>query len=264
MKKLLIQEINRYVGQYPEKTRTMTEWGTPLTGFAASRDPLFEQLKSVVSPAHALPSDFLENARTVVAVFFPFKKELMRTNIKHRYASREWGTAYIETNEMIRNLSLYLQDFLAERGESLAVIPATHNWDEQKLISNWSHRHVAYIAGVGNFGLNNMLITKKGCCGRLGSFVTTIEVDADPRSELPACLFKYDGSCRKCVERCVNDALLENGFNRFKCYELLLENVERLQDLGYADVCGKCLAAVPCSHANPVAKKMSASAKRTG
>lgn len=262
MKKQLVREIRRFVSRYPQEAGIETGWEEPIVGFASALDPLFIQLKKAVSPTHALPADILDNASTVVAIFFPFRKSMMRTNIKDRFSSREWGTAYVDTNEMIRQLGLFLEDFLEKRGESMAVIPATHNWIEEKLISNWSHRHVAYIAGVGSFGLNNMLITGKGCCGRIGSFVTTARIEADTRNELPACLFKYDGSCRKCVRRCVNEALFEDGFNRFRCHEMLLENVKRLEDLGYADVCGKCEVAVPCSHANPVAKKMAAAAKK--
>jgi epoxyqueuosine reductase QueG len=122
-------------------------------------------------------------------------------------------------------------------------------------MSDWSHRHVAYIAGLGNFGLNNMLITAQGCCGRVGSLVTSHPILPDPRPEGPSCLFKFDGSCRKCIRRCVNDALVEDSFDRFRCYAMLLKNVEEHKNVGYADVCGKCLVAVPCSHADPVALK---------
>ena len=155
-----------------------------------------------------------------------------------------------------------IQDFLKEYQNSQDIstrwdvpIVGFASADEAKLISDWSHRHIAYIAGVGNFGLNNMLITDKGCCGRIGSFITSAKIAPDIRADVPACLYKYDGSCRKCVQRCVNEALFENSFNRFKCYDMLLENVKELSSIGYADVCGKCLVAVPCSHINPVMKK---------
>lgn len=46
------------------------------------------------------------------------------------------------------------------------------------------------------------------------------------------------------------------SFDRFRCYDMLLKNVERHSEVGYADVCGKCLVAVPCSHTNPVAGKL--------
>ena len=53
---------------------------------------------------------------------------------------------------------------------------ATHNFDEAKLVSYWSQKHVAYMAGLGKFGLHHMIITEKGCCGRLGSIVTNAKI----------------------------------------------------------------------------------------
>lgn len=252
---MLKDTITKFVAAYPEKKETTTQWEAPVVGFAAASDPLFSQLSQVASPTHAVPADFSANAQTVIAFFLPFEKSMSRTNIKGKNSSIEWGVAYIETNELIRNLSLHLKDTLEESGHESFVIPATHNWDETKLISDWSHRHVAYIAGLGRFGLNNMLITQKGSCGRYGSFITSAAIPADTRPAQEACLYKYDGSCRKCVDRCVNDALHEDRFDRFKCYDMLLENVEKLESIGYADVCGKCLVGVPCTHMNPVALK---------
>ena len=255
MKSALIKKIEGFVENYPVKQETETIWGKPLIGFADADDPLFYKLNKVASPTHAVPNVFLNNAQTVIAFFLHFKKSMARTNIKEKNSSREWGIGYIETNEMIQQLSLYLKASLKDMGHDAIVIPATHNWDESKLISDWSHRHVAYIAGLGRFGLNNMLITNQGSCGRFGSFITSADIMADPRPKKEACLYKHDGSCKKCVKRCVNDALHEDSFNRFKCYDMLLENVETLKEIGYADVCGKCLVGVPCSHINPVANK---------
>ena len=57
--------------------------------------------------------------------------------------------------------------------------------------------------------------------------------------------------CKKCVDRCVNDALKVDSFNRHKCYETCLDNAEFHTELGLADVCGKCLVNVPCATKNP-------------
>lgn len=258
MKKTVIKEIQDFVLSYQNNKNIKTEWGIPIVGFAAADDPLFVELKSVVAPTHAGPKDFLADAETAVTFFIPFPKSLSATDTKERMSSREWAVAYIETNELILQLSLYLQEFFQIRGYKSVTIPATHNWDEEKLISDWSHRHIAYIAGVGNFGLNNMLITEGGCCGRIGSFITAAKIEPDVRDSQPACLYKYDGTCKLCAKKCVNEALFEDSFDRFKCYEMLLKNVDEHSSVGYADVCGKCLAAVPCSHRNPVLKKLQA------
>jgi len=256
MKQAIVAAIQDFVAAYQKQEHVRSSWGVPLVGFADASDPLFAELKTAVSHTHAVPQDILPEARTVIAFFLPFPTSMTSTNVKDRMSSREWAVSYVETNELIARLSEHLQEFFSRLGATSCTIPATHNWDEERLVSNWSHRHIAYIAGLGQFGLNNMLITSKGCCGRVGSFVTSLPVEPDPRSDRPACLYKFDGTCRKCVRKCVNEALTDDSFDRFRCYAMLLRNVEEHNEVGYADVCGKCLVAVPCSHADPVALKL--------
>ncbi len=258
MKKTTIREIEDFVARYQQQGGIATTWGLPLVRFAAADDPLFAQLKTAVSATHSLPQDLLKNARTVIAFFLPFPRAMAATNSKEQFSSPEWAVSYIETNELIKHLGLHLMDIFAKIGEEVVSIPATHNWIKDKLISNWSHRHVAMIAGLGRFGLNNMLITDSGCCGRVGSLITSAKIAADSRPTGESCLYKHDGSCQKCVRKCVNEALFKDSFDRFKCYEQLLKNVKEHEKVGYADVCGKCLAAVPCSHTNPVAARLKA------
>ena len=258
MKKSTTQEIANFVATYQKKKAIHTHWGIPIVGYAAAEDPLFQELKTAVSPTHALPQDLLANVRTVISFFLPFPKSVTSTNSKERLSSPEWAVSYLETNELIKELGLHLKEFFSKSGAEVVTIPATHNWIKDKLISNWSHRHVAVIAGLGRFGLNNMLITDQGCCGRVGSLLTSAVIEPDPRPAGEACLYKYDGSCKKCVRKCVNEALFEDSFDRFRCYDQLLKNVEEHKAVGYADVCGKCLAAVPCSHSNPVTLKLKA------
>lgn len=258
MKNRTIQKIEDFVTEYQKNKAISTGWSIPLVGFAAADDPYFGKLKTVVSPTHAVPKDLLANAGTVITFFLPFPKSIASSNIKERLSSPEWAVSYIETNELIKQLNHHLTQIFTANGEEVVSIPATHNWIEDKLISNWSHRHIAFIAGLGRFGLNNMLITDSGCCGRVGSLITSAVMEPDTRPEAEACLYKYDGSCKKCVHKCVNEALFEDSFDRFRCYDQLLKNVEEHKSVGYADVCGKCLAAVPCSHINPVKMKLKA------
>lgn len=53
------------------------------------------------------------------------------------------------------------------------------------------------------------------------------------------------------VDKCVNNALKIDSFDRHKCYEMCLINDKFHSDLGLVDVCGKCLVGVPCSTKNP-------------
>jgi epoxyqueuosine reductase QueG len=211
----------------------------------------------------------------LVAFFIPFHKSVILSNKDGPDASTLWAEAYIATNALIARASDAAAAVLLRAGYQAAIVPATHNFDESTLMSRWSHRHVAWIAGLGDFGMNNMLITSQGSAGRFGSFVTDVlfpgaagagsgaplatnargasaRADAGPRNgdarrpDHP-CLYLRDSSCGLCVARCPTGALRLDGFDRNACYALCLQNAELHRDLGLADVCGKCVSGVPCA-----------------
>lgn len=244
--------IKEYVKTYSENNDTETNWEEPLIAYANAEDPLFLEMKKVVHPNHSMPKDFLEGTQTVISYFIPFKEEIVRSNISGKLASRTWAKAYIETNKLIGDLNYYIYYILKNMGVDSAIIPANYNYSEKELLSQWSQRHVAFIAGLGKFGTNNMLITKKGCSGRFGSIVTTLKIQPTKRSEEEYCLHKYNGSCKKCISNCTTGALKVNSFDRNKCYEVCIVNANRYSDFGFCDVCGKCTVNIPCSFKNPV------------
>ncbi|MDY6821918.1 MAG: epoxyqueuosine reductase [Deferribacterota bacterium] len=248
------QKIKEFIRDFSSINGGVTIWRKPLIGYAKALDSLFYSLKKAVSPSHFLPRDLLEDGQTVIAYFLPFKKNVVKTNLESSYSSRQWARAYVETNELIFKLNVYIKNELSRFGYNTYIIPATHNFNEDRLISNWSHRHVAYIAGLGTFGLNNMLITSKGCAGRIGSLITNLKIEPTIRNSIEYCLYKSKEICRKCIDRCPTGALNINFFDRFKCYEMLLENAKLHASYGLADVCGKCCVGLPCSFTNPNSK----------
>jgi epoxyqueuosine reductase QueG len=244
--------ITDFVRKYSLTKQVETKWRDPITSYASTHDPLFQQLKPVISTTHCMPTDLLPEARIVVAYFIPFTTTTVETNHQGRRCSREWAIAYLETNQLIIDLNHYLIHNLEQQGFATTALPPTHHFDNQRLLSKWSHKHVAYIAGLGTFGLHHMLITEKGCCGRLGSLITTAEITPSVKPENTFCLSYDDGSCQQCVEYCVFGALTVNTFNRHLCYDICLSNAEIYSELGLADVCGKCICVTPCSFINPV------------
>lgn len=232
--------------------KSETSWRLPEVAFANANDPMFFELKKFVSPTHLMPADFIEDASTVICYFIPFEKHIVNSNTKEHYSSKEWAKAYFETNSLIEGINYYIQQQLTIEGYNSSIIPVTHNFKEATLLSDWSHRHVSYIAGLGTFGINRMLITKSGCCGRLGSIVTNMYIEPTKRPANEYCLYKNDPAmCGLCLTRCVSQSLKVNEFDRFKCYEICLENNSRLFEDEVTDVCGKCLAGVPCSLCAP-------------
>lgn len=251
MKKKIEELIIQYIQDYQDKKEIRTKWREPIVKFSDANDEMFGELKNLVSPTHALPQDFLDDAKTVISYFVPFDESIVNSNIEGKYSSEEWARAYLETNQLISDLNSYIKKELDSLAYDSSIIPATHNFDEDSLLSDWSHRHVAYIAGLGTFGLNNMLITDKGCCGRVGNIVTNLKIEPSNRGVKEHCLYKSKGICKKCVENCVNDALKVDSFDRHKCYEILLYNDKLHSELGLTDACGKCCVNLPCSLTNP-------------
>lgn len=250
--------INEYVKNYKEQKGTETQWREPIIGVAGADNPMFLELKEVIGTTHAIPYDFIDDAKSVIVFFLPFSREIVKSNIGNIQSSREWDIANIETNNLILDINKYVHDRIGEMGYTSTVLPATYNYDEKSLSSDWSHRHVAYIAGIGTFGINNMLITQKGCCGRIGSIITNMPLKATERKDGENCLYKHKGICKRCVDNCVAGAIsVDDGYpfvDRNKCNEQVYDGKVPVYDIGIGDACGKCMCNMPCSFINPVRK----------
>jgi epoxyqueuosine reductase QueG len=238
----LAQLIIGTVGREVAQAGTETAYRQPLVGFAAANDPRFVELRRTVEPTHLLPRDLLPGARAVISFFLPFDPAVVEANARERKAvAREWAVAYVETNDLIRHITARLTAVLAEQGVRAAAEPATGNFDPETLVSTWSHKSVAVIAGVGSFGLHHLIITDAGCAGRFGSLVIDAPVPVKAAEPKERCLYFYDGSCLECVQRCPVEALDESGeIDKRACWSRCVEVGATYRALGRAHCCGKC------------------------
>jgi epoxyqueuosine reductase QueG len=260
MTQATISELRRFIETYVEEepARSGIEgwWRKPLL-VSGSIDDRFDILPEIVMDGHLHPCDLLKTARSVVVFFIPFVKKLVKENRPGERPSRDWGVAYVQTNNLINRAADALAEFLKAKGHASGVTPATHNFDEKQLMAPWSHKHLAHLCGLGRFGTHCMIITPAGCCGRLGSFVTDAELGDHPlMNTQEACLLKAGQPCGKCMQRCPVRALDENDFARRKCWDRLNENrrdLEYFSDLPESThVCAKCAVMLPCSFGKPL------------
>jgi epoxyqueuosine reductase QueG len=125
----------------------------------------------------------------------------------------------------------------------------------------WSERHVAFIAGVGTFGLHRSLITEKGSSGRIGSVVTTLDLTPTIRpygNDIHGyCPFYLDGSCVACIDRCPGKAVSKEDNNQAtRCSKYVRDFVEpKFDPVAYHGDCSKCLTAVPCEKTIPASMR---------
>jgi len=260
-RELVFGWIKDFVRDYKRLHKTETSWGIPICGVADAKDHLFAELKTIIGSWHLLPSEILPQAKSVVVFFIPLAHDIVNSNIQGEESSLEWDTAYLETNLLISRLVDNVCSKIHRYGYKAVKIPANVNNDNEDnnidplLTSCWSQRSSAYIAGIGKFGINNMIITEQGCCGRIGSFVTELQLPPTERKSGEYCLYKLDRSCAECIKRCPCNALYIKDnkvcYDKISCKNQIYDKLIRNLPLGLADTCGKCKVSLPCSFKNP-------------
>lgn len=248
MKDYLEKRLNDFILEYQEKTGEGRFYRRAVIGFADVNCPVIRTLRETTFENHSMPEDHLEGATAVLAFFLSYTEEVGDSNvgIEDNTASELWSKAYDYSDR----ITAAIRPFLIEEIEKLgyhASVPQGVGMDGQLLKSAWSHRHMAYAAGLGTFGINNMLITELGCCGRYDSIVTDLPAETGGPVSGEYCLYRQNGTCAVCVRNCFSGALTAEGFDRFKCYDTCLKNIP----VHGQDVCGKCTTGIPCAYRIP-------------
>lgn len=227
----------------------ITPYRDPIIGFVSANDPGFAKLGEWIEFQHLMPEDLLQGARSVVCFFLPFAPEIAYANEhKKSQVAREWAVAYMDTNALIGQIASRLVEVLTEKGVRAAAEPATGNFDRSELRSHWSHKSIAVLAGIGSFGLHQLVITDAGSAGRFGSVVIDAELQIDKPKNKERCEYYEFGTCMDCVFGCPVNAIIEDEpFDREACWEQCLKNARDFLDLGdEVQVCGKCAVVGPC------------------
>jgi len=82
-----------------------------------------------------------------------------------------------------------------------------------------SHRHAATRAGLGEFGYNNIVLTREfGPRQRFNTIVTEAELVPDPLLSEPICL---RDNCRLCLKACIMEAITLRDDRSFSDYRLV-------------------------------------------
>ncbi len=158
-------------------------------------------------PEEFWPQSIYPEARSVVVIGLPISLPALETSPSIWY--RE---LYRTVNILLDQYTYRLANFLNERGCPSVFAPRDGYADLKALLKDpvafFSHRHAAYLAGLGTFGVNNVLLTPEyGPRVRLGSVFTAAELPPDPLMAEDLCT-----RCMRCVRMCPARALDERDY----------------------------------------------------
>lgn len=234
----------------------------PIWGFASSDDDYFTLLKKPegIGEHFSTPKEWLPQAKSVLSFFLPFTDVVKNSNRREKqWPSEEWLHGRIEGQVFINKLCIYLQAQLINAGYN-SLVPTLDKrfWSKSALnkntphpeasfTSNWSERHVAFIGGLGTFGLSKGLITSKGMAGRLSSIITELHLPSRKREYEN--IYEYCSKCGACVKKCPANAIsIDKGKNHIICSDFGNTIHEKYKPR-YG--CGKCQTGVPCESRIP-------------
>jgi len=228
----------------------------PLFGYASASDSCFSEVKKpeIIGAHFMAPEEWLQGAKTVIALFLPFTAQVKKANsLGMAWPADEWLQARIHGQAFQLKICRFAADLLKGEGfDTLAPMldprlsaksPLTNDKTETAFYtSNWSERHVAYVAGLGTFGLSKGLISRKGVAGRYLSVITKGSFEPDPRPYKG--VYDYCINCGACVRNCPAGAISkEKGKLHYPC-SVFVDLTKEKHAPYYG--CGKCQVKVPC------------------
>jgi epoxyqueuosine reductase len=178
----------------------------PLTGVASVerwKDPPFVPWM----PEEFYPESIFPQAKSVIVIGLPVSLPVLETSPSIYY--RE---LYNTVNSLLDQYTYRLANFLSDMGHPSVFVPRDGYFGIKALLKNpmafFSHRHAALLAGLGNFGINNMLLTREfGPRVRFGSVFTAAKLPSDPLLRDELCI-----RCMRCVKMCPAKALDEKDY----------------------------------------------------
>ena len=236
---------------------------TPIIAIGDADDPLWETLhqKEAVGKVFRSPKEWMPESKTVVSYFAPFTDFVIDGNcVEPVDVGNGWLYARVEGQAFLTETNHFIEGWFASKGikayspyagpEFKYVFePGTSEDIADKTVSftsNWSERHVAFVCGLGTFGLQKALITEKGVCGRFGSVITDASLPVTERTYTG--IYEWCKMCGACC-RCPGGAIdLATGKSHHLC-STYFDTIREKYAPRYG--CGKCYVNVPCMKQRP-------------
>jgi len=191
-------------------------------------------------PEEFWPQSIYPEAKTVIVIGLPVQLPILETA-----PSIYYHELYKTVNAALDSKAYELSNFLIFRGYPSIYLPRDAYGDIDVLLEKpfafFSHKHAAYLAGLGSFGQNNVLLTPEyGPRVRFTSIFTTAKIEGDPIKNESLCT-----KCLACVNECPVNAIKKEGdfpppVDKIKC----AQRSKKLRK-EYRSPCGICIKVCP-------------------
>lgn len=157
---------------------------------------------------------YMEDAKTIISIAFPY--------YDGGDTSENGFSIYTKRYDYHRVVRKYLDKICAyiesKGGKAMPMVDS----------NTLPERYIAYLAGIGFIGRNNMLITKKyGSFVFLGEIITDLNMECkDSRTFSQIKEYKECGKCRICYGQCPSKSINMNKVNPNICLSYITQKKE--------------------------------------
>jgi epoxyqueuosine reductase len=182
-------------------TKFCSGLGVPLVGCAPAERWEAPPIEPLV-PEEFFPASIVPETRTVIVIGIPVSLPAVETSPSIWYHEE-----YRTVNTLLDINAHRIASWLNARGYASVALPRDGYGHisilKERPLAFFSHRHAAFLAGLGTFGVNNVILTPAfGPRVRFTSVFTEAVIPPDPVQEEPLCT-----RCMLCVRACPVHAL---------------------------------------------------------
>jgi epoxyqueuosine reductase len=216
------------------------EMGIPVVGFADVSLWDSNPLVSSTVLSERRPSAIMPGCRTAIVIGIPVQYAVVATAPSVYYSE-----LYKLVNGMLDRSAQRLVMELEMEGHSAVFIPRDGYQGIQGLMKDptafFSHKHAAYLAGLGTFGVNNTILTERyGPRIRFTTVLTDTEFPSGRPMEKQLCI-----KCMRCKRECPQSAIGNEIYpaSRIDKQRCVARSFE-LSQKGISP-CGRCIVVCP-------------------
>lgn len=157
------------------------------------------------------PNVYMEDGKTIISIAFPYYYE--GDNNENGFSIY---TKRLDYHRVVRKYLEEIKVFIESLGGKAECLVDSNSLPE---------RYIAYLAGVGFIGRNNMIITEKyGSYVFLAEIITDLDFEAEDKRKFEEISdYKECGTCEICYKECPTKSINKNRINPNICLSYITQ-----------------------------------------